>query len=355
MSDDSRVKALTLATLARRLEGEAVGDPEITIRGVASLERAGEGEVCVVLRPSSAERMTSSRAAAFVVSRSVRGEGRNLIRVSDPRLALIRLLEIFHPEVHPEPGVETGAFVSPEAQLGEGVYVAAGARIEAGAILERSVQVHAGSVVGRDARIGEESILYPHVTLYPGTVVGRRVRVHSGVVLGSPGFGYHRDADGRYQPIPQVGRVEVADDVEIGANSVVDRATLEETRIGAGTRIDNLVQIGHNSSIGRDCCLVAQVGVSGSVEIGDGSMLSGQVGIADHVKLAPGTTVGAQSGVARDLGAGEWIGYPALRASLARRVYGLLPRLPELVAEVRRLRHRCDELERELEQLRQES
>jgi len=354
MPEASGPTTLTLAALARRLDGEVLGDAEVTIRGVASLERAGEKDVCVVLSARSAALMAGSSAAAFVVPESVQAAERNLIRVGDPRLALIQLLEIFHPEIVPNPGVEPGAIVSPEASVAEGVYVAAGARIEAGAVLERGVQVHAGSVVGRGARVGEESILYPNVTLYPETIVGRRVRLHSGVVLGSPGFGYHRDAEGRYRPMPQVGRVEVADEVEIGANSVVDRATLEETRIGSGTRIDNLVQIGHNSTIGRNCCIVAQVGISGSVEMGDGCMLLGQVGIADHVKLAPGTSVGAQSGVASDLDGGEWIGYPVLRAPLARRVYGLLPRLPELVAEVRRLRHRCDELEREVERLRED-
>jgi UDP-3-O-[3-hydroxymyristoyl] glucosamine N-acyltransferase len=176
------------------------------------------------------------------------------------------------------------------------------------------------------------------VVLYPGTRVGARVEIHAGSVLGSPGFGYLRESDGRQRRIPQNGWVEIEDDVEIGALAAIDRATFGATRIRRGAKLDNFVQVGHNSDIGEDCCLAAQVGVSGSVEVGARATLLGQVGVADHATLAPGAVVAAQSGVVGRIGPGEWIGYPAIPAPLARRAYGLIARLPAMFRELRRLR-----------------
>jgi UDP-3-O-[3-hydroxymyristoyl] glucosamine N-acyltransferase len=180
--------------------------------------------------------------------------------------------------------------------------------------------------------------------MYPDTRVGRRVRLHAGVVIGADGFGYARDASGVQHKIPQVGTVEIGDDVEIGANTTVDRATLGTTRIREGTKIDNLVQIAHNCTVGKHCCLVAQVGVSGSVEIGNFCVLAGQVGVGDHVKLADGAMVGAQSGVMRDLGPGRWLGYPAIPAEQALQAYLLLTKLPDMRKRLIRLEKRLEEL-----------
>ena len=334
----------SLAELAERLAGEVEGDGRLQVDGVDSLARAGERDIAVVLDAAHVAAARTSTAAAFVAATGLALDRRPVVRVAAPRVALIELLELFHPRPARQIGIEPGAFVAATANLDPSVWIAAGARVEADAIVAAGVDIHAHAVVGRGTTIGSDSVLHPHVVLYPGTRIGARVEIHAGTVVGRPGFGYHRDESGRQRRIPQAGWVEIEDDVEIGTHCSVDRATFGATRIRRGTKIDNLVQIGHNSDIGEDCCIVAQVGISGSVEIGARSLLSGQVGIADHAVLDSETRVGAQSGVVGHLTGGEWIGYPALPAPRARRVYGLLARLPELFREVRRLRAECAEL-----------
>jgi UDP-3-O-[3-hydroxymyristoyl] glucosamine N-acyltransferase len=193
--------------------------------------------------------------------------------------------------------------------------------------------------------VGDDSVLFPGVVLYPGVTVGRRVRIHAGSVIGSDGFGYERDAAGVQRKIPQIGTVEIDDDVEIGANSCVDRATIGATRIGAGTKVDNLVQIGHNTLVGEHCCVIGQAGLAGSVKVGRFSVLAGQAGIADHVTIAEGTVVGAQAGVPSDIGPGVWLGTPAILAKDARRVFPVLARLPELLNRLRELERKVGALE----------
>ncbi len=333
-----------LEELAARLGGRVEGDPKQRIAGIDSLALAGPQDIAVVLSGAWIAAARGSAAAAFVAAPGLAIDARPVVRVDAPRVAMIDLLELFHPRLRRTPGVEPGAWVSPEATLAPDVWVAAGARIEAGAVLASGVEVHAHAVIGRDTSIGTDSIVHPHVVLYPGTRLGARVEIHAGTVIGRPGFGYHRDEEGRQRRIPQIGWVEIEDDVEIGSHCAIDRATFGATLVRRGTKLDNLVQVGHNSEIGEDCCVVAQVGISGSVTIGPRSLLSGQVGVADHAVLDADTRVGAQSGVVGHLTGGEWIGYPALPAAQARRVYGLLARLPELFQEMRRLRRECAEL-----------
>lgn len=336
--------SFTLAELAARLQGELTGDGRLAIHGVDSLALASDRQIAVVLDAAHAAAARASAAAAFVAPAGLVLDRRPVVRVVAPRLALIELLELFHPRAPRRAGIEAGAFVAASAKLAPEVWVAAGARIEEGVVLAAGVEVHAHAVVGRDSSIGPDCVLHPHVVLYPGTRLGARVEIHAGTVIGRPGFGYHRDATGRQRRIPQVGWVEIEDDVEIGTHCAIDRATFGATRVRRGTKIDNLVQVGHNSDLGEDCCVIAQVGISGSVEIGARSLLSGQVGVADHAVLDAETRVGAQSGVVGHLTGGEWIGYPALPAPRARRVYGLLARLPELFRELRQLRAECAEL-----------
>ncbi len=339
----------TLAQLAERLGGEVEGDSRREVEGVDSIALAGTRQIAVVLGAANAAAALASSAAAFVAAPGLALDHRPVVRVAAPRLALIELLELFHPHPPRSAGIEPGAFVAASATLDPSVWVAAGARIEADAVLAAGVEIHAHAVIGRGTTIGAGSVLHPHVVLYPGTRLGARVEIHAATVIGRPGFGYHRDQQGRQRRIPQVGWVEIEDDVEIGTHCAIDRATFGATRVRRGTKIDNLVQIGHNSELGEDCCIVAQVGISGSVEIGARSLLSGQVGVADHAVLDADTRVGAQSGVIGHLTGGEWIGYPALPAPQARRVYGLLARLPELYRELRRLRGECAELRARLD------
>ena len=339
----------TLGAIAKAVEGDLEGDAGLVIRHVREVEEAGEGDICVVIDRKYASALSNLGATAFILPPGLDACGRPTIRATNPRQALIRLLRLFHPEGHVKAGIEAGAFVSPTAALGQDVFVDAGAIIHAGARVGDRCEIHSHVVVGENAVVGEGSVLFPNVTLYPGVVLGRRVRVHSGTVIGSDGFGYVPDATGVPQKIPQLGTVEIGDEVEIGANCAVDRATIGATRIGAGTKIDNLVQVGHNCQIGRNCRIVGLVGLSGSVRIGDGCVLAGQAGIADHVTLADHVVVGAQAGVHRDLPPGNWLGSPAIPAEEAYRVYTTLSRLPEMRKSLRALEERLRRLEERLE------
>jgi UDP-3-O-[3-hydroxymyristoyl] glucosamine N-acyltransferase len=339
------MSGISLARIAEAVGGELRGDGKLEVTAVRQVQEAGPGDLCVVIDRRFAARLPDLSASAFVVAPDVDLAGRPGVVVANPRRALILLLEMFYPERRREGGVDPGAHVSPEASLGHDVYVGPGVTVEAGATIGDGCQLWAGCFVGEGVAMGEGWVLFPNVTLYPGVRLGAGVRIHSGTVVGSDGFGYERGADGVQIKIPQVGAVEVGDDVEIGANCAVDRATLGVTRIGDGTKIDNLVQVGHNSTIGKHCCLIGLVGLSGSVTIGDYCVLAGQAGIADHVTLADRVVVGAQAGVHRDLGPGNWLGSPAIPAEEAYRVYTTLSKLPEMRRTLRALAQRLDRLE----------
>ena len=339
----------TLAAIAEEVGGVLQGNPDQIIERVRGVEEAARGDICVVIDRRYTSDLTTLGATAFIVPPGVEGPGLNVIKVDNPRAALIRVLELFHPEAKRAGGIEAGAHVSKHARMGTDAFVATGATVEAGATVGDRCQILGHAYVGEDVVIGHDSVIFPNVTLYPGVRLGCRNRIHSGAVIGSDGFGYDRDAGGVQNKIPQVGTVEIGDDVEIGANTTVDRATLGATRIGDGTKIDNLVQIGHNSTIGKHCCLIGQVGLSGSVTLGDYCVLAGQAGVADHVTLANNVIVGAQAGVHRDLGPGPWLGSPAIPADEAYRVYTALSRLPEMRRTLRVLEERLKELERAVE------
>jgi UDP-3-O-[3-hydroxymyristoyl] glucosamine N-acyltransferase len=338
----------SLGELARLVDGVLEGDPATPIERVQSLDRAGTGDLAFVASGRQEAEAARSRASAFVAPAGVRLPGRPVIRVPDPRLALAALLRLFHPEPTPAAGVHPTAAVAPSARVAPDAAVLAFAVVGADSVIERGVVLHPQVYVGDRCRVGEGSVLHPHVVLRQDVEVGRRVVIHSGTVLGADGFGYAFDGQA-HRKIPQVGRVVVEDDVEIGANVTVDRATLGETVIGRGTKIDNLVQIGHNTVVGADSILVAQVGVSGSCRIGRGVMLAGQVGVADHVTVGDGARVGAQAGVPRDVPAGATVlGTPAIEIAAARRALVAFPRLPELLRTVTQLERRVAELEAKL-------
>jgi UDP-3-O-[3-hydroxymyristoyl] glucosamine N-acyltransferase len=335
-----------LAELAERLEGRVVGDGERTLAGVANLRDAGPDELSFLTGPRHRRQAEASRAGALLVATDVEGlDGlaalRPLVVVADPELARNQALALFHPAepppagVHPTAAVEDGAEVSPGASVGPFAVIGRGSRIEDGAV------VGAHAVVGRGCRVGKGSELRPHVVLYDGTELGERVVVHSGTVLGADGFGYTSRPDG-HRKVPQVGRVVVEDDVEIGANSAVDRATLGATRVGAGTKIDNLVQVGHNVEIGRGALLCGQSGVAGSARLGDGVVLAGQAGVGDHVTLGDRVQVGAASAAVRPVPAGAIVSatVPPLEIGRWLRQLPVLGRLDELARRVRALEKR---------------
>ncbi len=275
------------------------------------------------------------------------GAPATVIRHPNPYLAFAKLVELFYPA--PErtvTGVHPGASVSAEARLGRDVNVGFGACVEAGATIGDRVDLGPLCYDGRDVRIGDETRLNPHVTLYAGVEVGRRCILHSGAVIGADGFGYAQEGGIPYK-IPQRGTVVLEDEVEIGANTTIDRAVLGATRIGRGTKIDNLVQIGHNCEIGEGSILVSQCGVSGSTKLGRRVTLAAQAGLVGHIELGDGAIVGAQAGVTKDVPAGQAVlGSPAVPFAAAKRALALVEKLPEIRKEVRELAKRLEEIEK---------
>lgn len=328
--------SFTLADIARTVGGRVVGDPGTRLSGIAPLEVAGPSDLSWVVDERRAADGARSRAGGLLVAKEPLAGGRPCVVVEAPQLALIRLLEARRPAARPRPGVARGAFVHRSARLAPGVSVAAGATVSAGARVGARTVLCAGVFVGESAWIGQDCFLHPNAAVLAECRVGSRCVLQAGAVVGSDGFGYVWDG-GAHRKIPQLGIVRVEDDVEIGANSAIDRATLGETVIGRGTKIDNLVQVGHNVVVGEHVILCGQAGVGGSSTLGRGVTLAGQVGVSDHVTIGDGAVLTGQAGIARQakVPAGAVLsGMPALphreflkRAALLGRLEAALERL----------------------------
>lgn len=331
---------LTLAELADAVSGELHGPGDRVIRGVAPLESASSDELSFVANPRYLPYLQGTRAGAILVTAAMRPqvpEGVATVEVEDPHLALYQVLPRLYP---PEPrtaGVHPTAVVDATASVGREVSIGPYAVIEAGVVLEDGCSVGAHAVIGRGSRVGEGSAIHAQATLYPGVVVGRRCIVHSGARLGKEGFGFVWH-EGGHRRVPQVGGCVLEDEAEVGCNSTVDRGSIGDTVVGAGTKIDNLVHLGHNVHTGRHVILIAQVGVSGSTTIGDGAVLAGQVGVGGHLEIGAGARVGGQAGVTADIPAGAtYSGYPARPHREAMRAQGAVFRLPELLRRIKAL------------------
>ena len=336
---------VTLAEVAQLLGGEVVGDARQIIRGIAPLLQAQEGDLTFVTERKYAAQLALSRATAVLIDRSLPVD-RSAVRVSDPQLGLITLLEHFFPPWRPPCEVDPRAILGAGVELGAQVSIGPYVVIEAGSRLEDRVTVYPGTYIGAACEIGADSIVYANVSIYPRVSLGRGVIVHSGAVIGADGFGFSPLPDGSYRKIPQVGRVVIGDGVEIGANTCIDRAMLGDTIIEAGAKLDNLVQIGHNTLVGTQSVLAAQAGVAGSVQIGPHVRMGGQAGIADHLTIGAGATVAAQSGVAQDLAPGANVfGTPAVSSTAFKRMYFHGLRLRELFQQVKQLERRLEMLE----------
>ncbi len=337
-----------LGELAEVVGGKVSGDSSRRVSGVAALDDAGPEDLTFLTNPRYRDRVPTTRAGAILTSPGSGISGRDLLEVAEPYLALARILAIFHPEERPAPGVSPDARVAPDAVLGRDVAVGPFAVVGPGArIGDRSV-VGALSVVGEACSVGEETVLMPRVVLYRGTRVGARCLIHAGVVLGADGFGF-ATSGGVHHKIPQVGRVVVEDDVEIGANSAVDRGALGDTIIGKGSKIDDLVMIAHGARLGERCLLAAQSGISGSTRLGRGVVFAGQSGAAGHLDLGDRVVVAAKTAVFADVPPGAFVaGIPATDHAAWKRSQALFKRLPELRVEVRDLRRRIEELEARL-------
>lgn len=335
-----------VSELADLVKGIVRGDASAEIRGAASVEGAGPRDLVFATARPHLERALAGTAACILTTpelhAALEAPGElPVILVEDPRLAFARALRHLYPDPKRAPGVHPSAVVDPDAVLGDAVYVGPHAVVEAGARVGDGSSIGAGSYVGEGVTVGRDCVLHPRVTLYAQTRVGDRVVAHSGAVIGSDGFGYATDAGaGEHEKFPQVGIVELGDDVEVGANTTIDRGALDPTVVGAGTKIDNLVQLGHNVSVGERCIVCAQVGVAGSAEIGDAVILAGQVGIANKVRLEPGSVVGAKSGVSngKRVRSGQVVmGSPIRPLKDYMRVQAHLSRLPELARRVKAL------------------
>jgi UDP-3-O-[3-hydroxymyristoyl] glucosamine N-acyltransferase len=335
----------TLGRIAEALGATLEGDAARVIVGVAPLDVAGPEHVSFLANSRYARAAAQSAAGAVVVGREVEGLPQALLRVDSPQTAMIALLRLFHPEPHAVSGIHPAAVVAGEASVHPTAFVGAGAVVERDARVGARSRVGSLCFVGTGAVLGDDVVLHPRVVVEDGVVIGDRVVVQAGAVLGADGFGYAFDGTA-HRKIPQVGGLRIEADVEIGANSTIDRATLGETVIRRGSKIDNLVQVGHNCDVGEDVILVAQVGVSGSCTIGNRAVLAGQVGVADHVTIGAGAVLTAQTGVPNDVPAGEiWSGTPSRPASEMRRIWAAETLLPDLLRRFRALEKRVRELE----------
>ncbi len=335
----------TLSELAQLVGGEVVGDGAVRIVGVAPIDDARKGEITFIAHPRYLPKLTETEASAVIVSPQVSESDKPLLRVANPYLAFAKILGIYSHRPYEPKGVDQGAWVSPTAKLGEGVSVYPFAYIGDGVEIGNRVVLFPGVYVGDNAVIGDDTLIYPNVSIYEGCRIGKGVILHSGVVIGSDGFGYARDGK-RSVKIPQVGSVEIEDDVEIGANTTVDRAAMGKTVIKRGVKIDNLVQVAHSVTIGEDSIIIAQVGIAGSTKIGSNVILAGQVGVSDHIEIGDNVMVGPQSGVAKDIPPNQVVtGSPSIAHKDFLRAIMTFPKLPEIWRKIGQLEAKVKELE----------
>jgi len=329
----------TAGELAEFLGVELSGNPHAMLSGVASPERAGASDLIYLASPRHAQRVAESPALCVIVPPGVRLVTKTTLEAKDPKFAFAKAAPWLSPAPVPQPTVHPTAIIVSNAKLAASVHLGPYVVIEEGVEIGEGTAVEAFCFVGRGARIGENCRLHPRVTLYPGAHLGNRVEVHSGAVIGADGFGYVY-GEGRHWKFPQIGGVEIGDDVEIGANATIDRGSLETTQIGAGVKIDNLVQVAHNVKIGENAILAAQTGVSGSSTLGKGVVVGGQVGIADHCTIEDGAIVGAQAGIptGKTIRSGQTVwGTPARPLEKFKEQYAWFARLPDLAARVRKI------------------
>jgi UDP-3-O-[3-hydroxymyristoyl] glucosamine N-acyltransferase len=356
----TETKLLTIAELATHVDGRLIGDGSIHIEGVANLDTAAAGEIAYVEQKKFFGAAVSSQASCLIVPQEFvesfkdpiieREFGPALIEVAKPKLAFALIAELLHPQkrrepyVHPTAVIAEGAdidltvYIGPHASIGEGTRVAAGTRIEAGV------------VIGENVRVGRDCVLHPDVVLYDEVAIGDRVILHAGVCIGADGFGYVRDDNETvgYHKFPQRGTVVIEDDVELGAHTCVDRAAFGQTRIGRGTKIDNLVHVGHNCDIGERVVIAAQTGISGSVIIEDDVVIGGQVGFGDHIRVQSGAVIGSKAGIlpGKIVRPGVWWGIPIQPLDEYKRLNAHLGRLPQMREEIKELKRELEELKK---------
>jgi UDP-3-O-[3-hydroxymyristoyl] glucosamine N-acyltransferase len=335
---------LTVSQIAEQIGGEILGDGSVELNGVASAENAREGDLTFAEKESHFAAADQSQATAIIVTGEFSSARKILIRVANARIAMARVLPLFFPPDRYSPGVHPSAIVAASAQIDPTAHIGPNCMVDEHVRIGSRSVLMGGNHVGRDSQIGEDVCLFPNVIIYTRSQIGHRVTIHAGTVIGSDGYGYVFD-EGRHRKMLQVGHVIIHDDVEIGANTAIDRGALGPTVIGQGTKIDNLVHVAHNVVMGRHCLIMGQVGFAGSTQLGDYCVIASQSGIAGHLKLGNQATVGAKSGVMRDIpDKGTVLGIPASPDKQAKRQMIAVQQLPELIRRTRELEKQLAEL-----------
>jgi UDP-3-O-[3-hydroxymyristoyl] glucosamine N-acyltransferase len=334
-------RTITVRELASQVAGEALGDANRALSGAASLSTAGPGDLVFVESAKYAGELLSSKAGAAILPDGLDPPpGMSAIRVRKPALAMAQALEILFPLERTFDGVSPHAVIGKNVEIAGGVSIGPHVYVGDNVRIGHGTEIHPGATIGRGSVVGEDCVLYSGVHVYHDVTIGNRVVIHAGAVIGADGFGYIQETSGaagtapgeplRHRKIRQIGRVEIEDDVEIGANATIDRAALDVTRIGRGTKIDNLVQIAHNCRVGHHCIIVSQAGLSGSVTLGDYVTIAGQAGLTGHLTIGPRAVVGAQAGVTKDVPEGKYVlGSPAIDFRQAKKALSLVESLPE--------------------------
>lgn len=336
----------TLAEIANIVNGEVVGDKDLVITGLSGIQEAKDGDLTFLANSKYISLSSKTKATAIITSRDIEITGKSVIRTDNPSLAFADLIKTMTGEdVHPFKGIHEAAFTADDCTIGKNVSIGPYAIIESKATIGDNTIIYGGSYVGHHATIGTDCLIYPNVTIREHVNIGNRVTVHSGTVIGSDGFGYIQ-VDGIHQKIPQIGTVAIEDDVEIGANVAIDRARFNQTIIGQGTKIDNLVQVAHNVVMGEGCIIISQVGISGSVNIGKGSYLLGQAGITGHLTIGEGSIVYSQSALSKSIPPQSHVsGSPARTHNEAKRVFASTQKLPRYIKIIQDLQKRVQKLE----------
>ncbi len=339
----------TLKEIARLIEGEVIGDESKVITGVAGIKEAREGDITFLANPKYLSLLDKTCASAVITSKDVKNSSKPIIRTDNPSLAFAKIISSFAPHETVRPReVHSTAIIGKKVSLGKNIAIGPYTVIEDGVSIGDNTLVYSGCFIGHHTKIGSDTLIYANVSIRERINIGNGVIIHSGTVIGSDGFGF-ATIRGLHHKIPQIGIVEIGDNVEIGANVTIDRARFDKTVIGKGTKIDNLVQIAHNVVIGENSIIVAQAGISGSTTIGNGVTIAGQAGLVGHISVGDGAVLAAQAGVTKSVPANTIVsGYPAKPHEQAKRVNACIQNLPKLYESVKELENKIKELENKL-------
>jgi UDP-3-O-[3-hydroxymyristoyl] glucosamine N-acyltransferase len=336
----------TLAEIAEHIQAAFVGDGDIVITRAATLENSGPGDITFLSNKKYLPQVATTAASAVVVDRQIKSSAALLI-AEDPYYAFMQIVVLLHGHrKHPDVGIGASANIAPSARLGKNCNIHSFATVSDNAVIGDNCHIYPGVFIGPDVRIGDNCIFYPNAVIYDKTIVGNRVIIHSNASVAQDGYGFATH-NGAHHKIPQIGRVIIEDDVELGAGCAIERGTLDDTVIGEGSKIGDLVAIGHGTKIGPHCLLVPQVAVAGSATLGHHCVLGGQAGVVGHIKIGNMVRIAAQAGVINDVPDGATLlGSPAVDAGKGRRAYGLIETIPDLRTQIRKLQKRLDKLDK---------